>query len=409
MPTPRGAVAASVAAALLTILLPGTTQVAHAADHSQVLPFYQAPATLPDANGDVIRSEPMTYLLDPANASSASYTSTRILYRSTDRQGDPIAVSGSVIVPKAPWAGPGRRPVIGYAVGTQGIGDTCAPSRLFTEGIEYEGFFMLGLLARGYALAVTDYEGLGTAGAHTYMDRVSQGHTVLDAVRAAQRLPGTGLSATHPVALYGYSQGGGAAASAAELAPAYAPELRVRGAVVGAVPADLSVLPANLDRGLWAEFLWFAISGLAASYDIDLDAYLSERGREQYAEIADDCVFDLFNSALSDSRDFTVDGSSLDELSRQEPFRSVIDEQRIGRIAPRVPVLVTHSVLDDTIPYAVGRRLVQDWCDRGATVRLSSNATPLHVGGMINNATEVYGYLEARFAGLPAASSCWRL
>ena len=47
------------------------------------------------------------------------------------------------------------------------------------------------------------------------------------------------------------------------------------------------------------------------------------------------------------------------------------------------------------------------WC--GANVRLSSNLTPLHLGGMLNNATEVYGFLEARFAGLPAISNCWRI
>ena len=59
-----------------------------------------------------------------------------------------------------------------------------------------------------------DYEGLGTAGVHTYMDRVSQGRATLDVIRAAQRLDGTGLSAGSPVGIMGYSQGGGAAAAA---------------------------------------------------------------------------------------------------------------------------------------------------------------------------------------------------
>ncbi|WP_220451234.1 lipase family protein [Nocardioides dongkuii] len=395
-----------------TTLLAGSLMHAPAASAAPVdgLPgFYEAPAQLPPANGDLIRSEPMTYTLDPAGATTVGFTSSRMLYRSTDRTGKPIAVSGSVIVPKKPWAGAGPRPVIGYAVGTQGVGDACAPSRQFSEGFEYEGVFMAGLLARGYALAVTDYEGLGTAGIHTYMDRASQGHAVLDAIRAAKQLPGSSLAAGAPAALYGYSQGGGAAAAAAELAPTYAPELTLKGAVVGAVPADLTVLPDNLDRGLWAEFLWFAIAGLTESYDVDLDPYLNERGRAFYADISDDCVFDLFNAALTSSTDFTTDGSSLAQLSTQEPFRTILDDQRIGRRAPAVPVLVTHSVLDDTIPYRVGRQLARDWCDRGANVRLSTNVTPLHLGAMLNNAAEVYGYLEARFAGVPAASSCWRL
>ena len=72
-------------------------------------------------------------------------------------------------------------------------------------------------------------------------------------------------------------------------------------------------------------------------------------------------------------------------------------------------MLVTHSRLDDTIPFKVGKQLATDWCARGASVQFSANITPLHVGGMLNNAAETYGFLEARLLGLPALSSCWRL
>ncbi|MCD6639143.1 MAG: lipase family protein [Nocardioides sp.] len=399
--------AMSVAAAVvaLPLVLAGPAAQAEEA----LPPFYVAPATLPASNGDVIRSEPLGFLLDPADLSSAAYTSKRVLYRSTNRTGKPIAVSGSVLVPKAPWIGPGKRPVIGYAVGTQGIGDTCAPSRQLSEGFEYESIFMAGLLLRGYAIAMTDYEGLGTAGMHTYMDRESQGHAVLDMVRAAQRLPGSGLDVTHPVGLYGYSQGGAGSASAVELAPTYAPELRVRGAVAGAVPADLRALPGAIDGSIFSEFTWFAIAGLTASYGVDMMPYLNDAGRAMYDEISDDCVFDLFNTAFTTSSDYTSDGADLAELITREPFRTMIDDQAIGRRKPSAPVLVTHSVLDDVVPYRVGEQLAKDWCRRGAKVRLSTNVSPGHVGGMLNNATEVYSFFEARFAGLAALSSCWRL
>ncbi|MFB7501115.1 lipase family protein [Streptomyces sp. NPDC056161] len=80
------------------------------------------------------------------------------------------------------------------------------------------------------------HQGLGTPGVHTCLDREAQGRAVLDSVRAARRLTAAHLPDSGPVALYGYSQGGAAAASAAELARTYAPELNVRGAVVGAPP-----------------------------------------------------------------------------------------------------------------------------------------------------------------------------
>jgi pimeloyl-ACP methyl ester carboxylesterase len=385
-----------------------TTAPAHAAVDEPPRPaFYETPATLPSADGAVIRSERMTFLLDPLDATSLVRDAQRVLYRSTNRAGEAIAVSGTVLVPHAPWIGLGPRPVIGYAPGTQGMADRCAPSRQFSEGIEYEGIGIEALLLRGYAVAMPDYEGLGTVGIHTYMDRVSQGRATLDVVRAAQRLSGTGLSPTSPVGLMGYSQGGGAAAAAVELASTYAPELRVRGAVVGAVPADLATVATNLDGGLYSSFAFFALRGLAASYDVDLSPYLNDKGRETSDRVETECVFDLLDNAFVKSSTLSHDGEPMSPLMAAEPFRSIVAAQRIGTIEPTVPVLVTHSVLDDVIPYAVGKQMARSWCGTGANVRLHTNVAPLHVGGLVPHVAEALPFFEARFAGLPQISNCW--
>ena len=104
--------------------------------------FYEAPAYVAGAAGDVLRSELMTFAVDPAGLSNLVMTSTRVLYVSTDRTGAKIAVSGTVLVPKTPWIGVGKRPIIGYAAGTQGLADRCAPSRMQSEGLEYESLFI---------------------------------------------------------------------------------------------------------------------------------------------------------------------------------------------------------------------------------------------------------------------------
>ena len=369
--------------------------------------FYEAPTTLPSANGAVIRNESVAFLLDPLDATSLVRNAQRVLYRSTNRAGKAIAVSGTVLVPTTPWVGLGSRPVIGYAPGTQGMADRCAPSRLFSEGIEYEGIGIEGLLQRGYAVAMPDYEGLGTVGVHTYMDRVSQGRATLDVVRAAQRLSGTGLSATSPVGLMGYSQGGGAAASAVELASTYAPELKLKGAVVGAVPADLAKVATNLDGGLFSAFAFFALRGLSASYSVDLTPYLNTAGRTAMDGVEQACVFDLLDNAFVQSSTLSADGRPMSELMKQQPFASIIESQRIGTIRPTVPVLVTHSALDDTIPYAVGKQMARSWCGKGANVYFSTNIAPLHVGGMVPHVAEALPFFEARFAGLPQLSNCW--
>lgn len=400
---------AALVAVVLTAVAPATSPAAAAVDEPPRPPFYEAPATLPAANGDVVRSERMSFLLDPLDATSLVRNAQRVLYRTTNRTGKAIAASGTVLVPSSPWVGVGSRPVIGYAPGTQGMADRCAPSRLFSEGIEYEGIGIEGLLLRGYAVAMPDYEGLGTAGVHTYMDRVSQGRATLDVVRAAQRLGGTGLSSTSPVGIMGYSQGGGAAAAAAELAASYAPDLRVRGAVVGAVPADLAKVATTLDGGLYSAFAFFALRGLSASYDVDLSPYLNARGRATSDQVEQQCVFDLLDHAFVRSSTLSVDGRPMSELMKQEPFRSIVESQRIGTTRPAFPVLVTHSTLDDVIPYAVGRSMARSWCGTGANVRFSPNLAPLHVGGIVPHTAEALPFFEARFAGLPQVSNCWVL
>lgn len=403
------------ASATLAVLLTATTAVVAlgTSTATAVVPepprpaFYEAPAVLPDANGAVIRSEKMTFLLDPLDATSLVRNAQRVLYRTTDRTGAAIAVSGTVLVPTSPWIGLGTRPVIGYAPGTQGMADRCAPSRQFSEGIEYEGIGIEALLQRGYAVAMPDYEGLGTVGIHTYMDRVSQGRATLDVVRAAQRLSGTGLTTSSPVGIMGYSQGGGAAASAVELAPSYAPDLKVKGAVVGAVPAELAQVASALDGGLYSAFAYFALRGLSASYDVDLSPYLNDRGRAVSDQVETECVFDLLNHAFVRSSTLSASGRPMSELMAVEPFRSIVEDQRIGTVRPTVPVLVTHSALDDVIPYAVGKQMARSWCGKGANVRFSTNVAPGHVGGIVPQTAAALPFFEARFAGLPQVSNCW--
>ena len=145
--------------------------------------FYRPPAPLPPgAAGELIRSEQV--------AAPAGVRGWRILYHSRGITGADIAVSGTVFVPGT-TAPPGGRRVVAWAHGTTGSGDSCAPSTDLhpLDGIE-DG---TPLVADGYAIVATDYEGLGTPGPHPYLVGASEARSVLDAVRAATELPGTGI------------------------------------------------------------------------------------------------------------------------------------------------------------------------------------------------------------------------
>ena len=93
--------------------------------------FYEPPDPLPDGKpGDVIRSERVDAYLVPGLRLRAR--AWRVLYRSTAATGEPTAVSGIILLPRGHSRNP--RPLIGYAIGTHGIGDAAAPSRLLPRG-----------------------------------------------------------------------------------------------------------------------------------------------------------------------------------------------------------------------------------------------------------------------------------
>src|ERR1700712_5718596 len=134
--------------------------------------FYTPPATLPGANGALVRTEPMKLGASvqlPFSTTTLPGKATRIMYKSTDSNGQPVAVTGTYIEPNAKWTGAGPRPLVTFAEGTQGQGDKCAPSQGlenplgFNSGatnVGYEVPNIYNLLGRGFAVVVTDYVGL---------------------------------------------------------------------------------------------------------------------------------------------------------------------------------------------------------------------------------------------------------
>ncbi|MEU2458255.1 lipase family protein [Streptomyces sp. NPDC012473] len=365
----------------------------------------QRSASLTAGNGDVLSSEASVFHLDPLKAIKVKATAHRIMYRSTDRTGKTIAVTGTVLNPTAsPYA---QRPIVAFAPGTQGLADKCAPSRQMADGTEYEALPSKRLLDQGYAVVVTDYQGLGTPGVHTYMTREAQGRAVLDSVRAAQRLDAAGLPDAGPVALYGYSQGGGATA-AAELAPAYAPELKIRGVVVGAPPADMNTVAQSMDGSAYGAFFNYALSGLATAYDIDIDPYLTAHGKRVTSDLRDNlCTTQaLAKYPFLNSRFLTSDGRPLTERLKRAPWNTVVADQQLGKRKPAVPVLLSHSALDDVIPQQVGKNLAADWCRRGATVRFTGNVVPGHIAATEATSAKGLPWLADRFAGKTAPTTC---
>lgn len=158
-------------------------------------PFYlpPAPSGLPQQPGSLIRTQTAALPIDGSALGTAH--ATKLLYTSTDVNGERAAVSGMLLEPTKAWDGAGPRPTVVFAPGSRGMGDACAPSRnghyfagydptTGAVGINYDSTGFYRALARGYRVVVTDYIGLGTPGVHGYSLHPEEGNAVLDAARA---------------------------------------------------------------------------------------------------------------------------------------------------------------------------------------------------------------------------------
>jgi hypothetical protein len=373
--------------------------------------FYKPPSPLPaGSNGDVIRSRTTTFSTVPL-IPETGISSWQVLYRSQNAMGQATAVTGTVLVPKAAWAGTGPRPIVSWGVGTRGLGDNCAPSASLANGTDYEGLNIKSVLDKGYAVAVTDYEGLGTPGMHTYMVGQSMGRAMLDVVRAAQRLPGTGLAANAPVGLVGYSQGGAAAGWASQLAGTYAPELNVKGASIGGVPADLNAVAKGLDGSAFVAFALMAALGLDAAYpDLKLDDYLNAAGKDLKAKSASVCIVSLdgMSTFLDTAFKHLSDYSTTNPLNTPT-WQARLGQQKLGATRPSFPVYQYHGAIDEIIPFDQAMQLRKTWCAAGVQHTWKTELASEHLTGMLSGFGAGLTWLGDRFAGKPATNNCGAL
>jgi alpha-beta hydrolase superfamily lysophospholipase len=361
--------------------------------------FYVAPDPLPDGQpGDVIWSRPLT---DPP----AGAEGRLILYRSTAADGSPVAVSGVAIWPAgAPPAATGR-PVVSIAHGTTGIADECAPTRqLMAGGASEITLWAAAIVPRDWVLVATDYQGLGTPGLHPYLVGQAAGRNVLDAVRAAAQLGVTGVTAASPVVILGHSQGGGSSAFAAELAPSYAPELDVRGAVAGAPATELASLqgvplpPQALGYGM------MVAAGFHAAYPaLPLDTVLTPAGEAALPETEDGCAGEVLDRFESETAATVLTPAGA---PGSDQWASALEENTAGRVATDVPVYVFHGDADTTVPPGWSEAYQARACATGTDVARTVYPGADHSSVLLEALPAASEWLDARVAGEPAPSGC---
>lgn len=355
--------------------------------------FYSpSKADLSGDPGSIIRSDPIHAF--------AGAKAWRVLYRSTGLRNESIAVSGIVVAPDTnPPAG--GYPVVAWAHPTTGIARRCAPS-LDSDVLNTIPELRL-MVARGFAVAATDYAGLGTSGPHPYLVGLSAGRTVLDSVRAARAL----TKASETFAVWGHSQGGHAALWSGELAPSYAPDLKLVGVAAAAPAIELAALFKD-DHSTSAGQVFTALALLSWSkvYHAELDTIIDADDLPYVSWIGKECLtsrLDLFIVSLA-IRFIKAPFLKSDPV-KTEPWREFIVRNTPERRPPNAPLLLAQGSEDLLITPAITQDFAAALCQNGGVVQvLEMKADHLSIAQL--SARSVIEWIADRFADKPAATTC---
>lgn len=370
------------------------------------LSFYTAPPlAATSAKGDLLRYRPAVVNL---GAGAPAVQAWNVLYRSTDALGQPNVVSGTVLVPAATWTGSGLRPVLGYAVGTHGLAQGCAPSIQMAQGSDYEAANIAAALSKGYAVLVSDNPGYTTGATPSYLAGKAQGQAVLDLFRAATLVPGAGISSSAKVGIWGYSQGGQSAAWAGELKGSYAPNLPLAGIAAGGTPADFLTTANTLDGSAGEAFLLMGVIGLATQYptQIPVDTLTNANGQAAIAQGKSECVFEaLFDFMNHRISEYTLNNQTLAQLTAIPSVNQTLVAQNLGNTRIPVPVYQYHGKADEFIPIAQHTALKRKYCGKFTNTTFAAYPSE-HIATQFQAAPYVLGWMGDRFAGKYTAGTC---
>jgi pimeloyl-ACP methyl ester carboxylesterase len=335
--------------------LAGVRQVGFAQAAIQAEDFYVIPPDLaPGEPGDLIASESLPGAPIGAQA-------WRIMYHSTDANGDDIPVTGIVVTPNG-VAPSGGRTVIAWAHPTTGADPSCAPSLAHDPFELLEGSH--SLLTKGFTIVATDYAGMGLDTPSAYLVGATEAHNVLDSVRAAQQIPAAQAGST--VVLWGHSQGGQAALFAEQLHEEYAPELDVRGVAVAAPAADLAtLLDDDLDDISGVSIGSYAFTAYAEFYGEDIATILTPAAEKLVPQMVKIC--------LTDPKLHELGTPLIGDFVSSDPSTTAPWDDYLARNTPDpggagLPLFIAQGLADELVDPSSTAQFVTAACATGRSV-----------------------------------------
>jgi pimeloyl-ACP methyl ester carboxylesterase len=351
------------------------------AAHSTTAPPTPPTSTTAAPGGLIVAAE--------ALPSPEGITAWTIEYRSQTVLGEPTTVTGWVAIPDD--AEPGA-PVVAWAHPTLGLGDDCAPSLQTAGPFAYQRH-----LDAGRVVVATDYEGLGGPGVHPYLLSESEARSIFDIVRAAQELDArTGTD----LIVWGFSQGGHAALSAAGMAAELAPDLNVRGVVAVAPAVDLIGWPPVAIGTAEQGYIAAIVAGWSDALGLDPAEVIAADALPLLEEVRERCADPLTFEIASRNDAFVVDPSTV------QPWAALLEENSPELRHIDAPVLLVVGGDDHLFVAELLPLVVTSMCE--VDTPLTTNLYPGETHQSVNAAADadIQAFIDARFAGEEFESEC---
>ncbi|MCZ0997395.1 triacylglycerol lipase [Streptomyces mirabilis] len=426
---PRGAIrllAAGVVTALAVTAAPAAMAATSTPPKTLASdPFYTYDGSKPlssFAPGTVLKKRTLQYHIEGL---PTPVKAIQLLYRTNDAKGRPAANVTTVV---RSLTGDGSE-AVSYQSFYNSLSAQDGPSRAIAGDVTLggvvanaENIFLVPLLTKGYNVVIPDTEGQSA----DFAAGPEYAANTLDSIRAATAFEaGTGMDSATRVGMIGYSGGAIAINWAAALAPNYAPDVNKR--LVGFTEGGLLVDPAHnlkyVDGSLvWAGVIPMVIIGVARSYGIDLEQYMSSYGLEVYKRLEHGSIANALGyPGLTWKKMAKPQYADLDSVPA---FVEAVNKINLGSAAtPTIPGYIVQGdggVVEGTFSDLPGigtgdgvmvagdvRALARQYCSTGdGFIKFHQYKLLSHVPTVVAWAPGAIGWLSDRFAGKTAPSDC---
>ncbi|OAQ59562.1 lipase 1 precursor protein [Pochonia chlamydosporia 170] len=334
---------------------------------------------------------------------SAAY---HILYRTTDSTSKPSwAVTTLFIPPSFHFSPSGKAALLSYQFAYNTANLDSSPSiglywRLAQEnrhlGLKSSTSLVNEMLTRGWIVNTPDYMGPDAA----FGASKQAGQATIDSIRAVHNLANMTGNMPINMAIWGYSGGSIATLAAAQLAPRYAPELKIEGTVVGGLVDDISADFDNINKSPIAGTLIALLLGITAQYP-EATAYLESRlvpeTKTEFLSVRDMNAGDaLPKFAGKDIYAYFIGGA--EDLQAPILQKLYDDQAKLSdKGVPSMPIFVYKAIKDEYCPVEQTDSTVKTFCEAGADIRYDRNTVGSHVLEIENGKPRAMTWLDGIF------------